>query len=182
MTATKPIRTCILLIAAMPFSCALARGQDSQSLGDVARQARQQKPPAQANPSQATPQKPSKTRHVITNEEIPEQAETPSANSHARDNSGNATVSKRAPDYWKAQILRAKNSIALLQRNIDGLSNSIHFADANYENHVQWNERQREKQRQVDIMKSQLTDLQKRLEEVQEAARRQGYGSSVYDP
>jgi hypothetical protein len=166
----------------MPFSCALARGQDSQSLGDAARQARQQKLPSQASSSQAATQNPSKTRHVITNEEIPEQAEAPSASSHSRDSSVNATAAKRAPEYLKAQILRAKNSIALLQRNIDALNNSIHFADANYENHVQWNERQREKQRQVDLMKSQLTDLQKRLEEIQEAARRQGYGSSVYDP
>ena len=31
-------------------------------------------------------------------------------------------------------------------------------------------------------MKSQLEDLKKRLEDMQEQARQQGYGSSVYDP
>jgi predicted ribosome quality control (RQC) complex YloA/Tae2 family protein len=47
---------------------------------------------------------------------------------------------------------------------------------------VQWNERQKEKQQQVERLKSQLEDQQKRLEDMQEQARKQGYGTSVYDP
>jgi len=94
----------------------------------------------------------------------------------------NDSSGKHPPEYWKSQVLRVKNAVASLQRNIDTLSNSIRFAGGNYEKHVAWNERQREKQRQLEIMKSQLNHLQKRLEEMQEAARRQGYGSSVYDP
>jgi len=31
-------------------------------------------------------------------------------------------------------------------------------------------------------MKSQLEDQQKKLEDMQDSARQQGYGSSVYDP
>jgi hypothetical protein len=31
-------------------------------------------------------------------------------------------------------------------------------------------------------MQAQLEDMKKRLDETQEAARKQGYGSSVYDP
>jgi hypothetical protein len=31
-------------------------------------------------------------------------------------------------------------------------------------------------------MKAQLDEQQKRLEDMQEAARKQGYGNSVYDP
>jgi hypothetical protein len=175
------MRTCILLIATMPFSCAFVRAQDAQSLGDAARQARQQKQPAQNGSSQtASTQSPSKARHVITNEEIPEQPEAASSTTHSGDSAANTTAAKRGPEYWKAQILRGKSAVTLLQRSIDSLSNSIHFLDANYENHVQWNERQREKQ--LDVMKTQLADLQKRLEEMQETARRQGYGSSVYDP
>jgi len=34
----------------------------------------------------------------------------------------------------------------------------------------------------VEILKSQLEQQQKRLEEMQEEARHQGYGSAVYDP
>jgi hypothetical protein len=47
---------------------------------------------------------------------------------------------------------------------------------------VQWNERQQQKQQQVEVMKSQLEDQQKKLEDMQDSARQQGYGSSVYDP
>jgi len=31
-------------------------------------------------------------------------------------------------------------------------------------------------------MKAQLADQQKKLEEIQEAARKQGFGSSIYEP
>jgi hypothetical protein len=31
-------------------------------------------------------------------------------------------------------------------------------------------------------MKAQLDEQQKRLEDMQEAARKQGYGNSIYDP
>jgi len=81
------------------------------------------------------------------------------------------------------QIEVEKHQVSSLQSQIDQLSESIRFAPANcVANCVQWNERQREKQQQVEQMKSQLEDLKKRLEDMQEQARQQGYGSSVYDP
>jgi hypothetical protein len=49
-------------------------------------------------------------------------------------------------------------------------------------NCVQWNEEQKRKQDQVETMKGELEQQQKRLEDLQEAARKQGFGSSVYDP
>lgn len=167
-------------------ACSIACAQDSQSLGDVARTTRKQK---QAQTSSL--QSPdghntgnSKSSHIITNDEIPEKAETANPDSHAAANPGvrNVGMGKHPAEYWKLQILRVKNAIAKLQKNIDALSSSIHFVDANYENHMLWNEHQREKQQQVDIMKSQLSEFQKLLEDMQEAARSQGYGSSVYDP
>ena len=176
----------ILVIAV--FTCACAQGQDSQSLGDAARQARQKKQSrANAPVTSADSQNSSsaKTPHVVTNEEIPEQETSPNAATPlpAPDSAlPNSSSGKQPAEYWKPQILRVKNAVASLQRNIDSLTNSIHFAGGNYEKHVAWNERQREKQRQVEIMKSQLSELQKRLEEMQETARKQGYGSSVYDP
>jgi peptidoglycan hydrolase CwlO-like protein len=76
-----------------------------------------------------------------------------------------------------------KNQVASLQGQIDELSESIRFAPANcVANCVGWNERQREKQQRVERMQAQLEDMKKRLDETQEAARKQGYGSSVYDP
>jgi hypothetical protein len=47
---------------------------------------------------------------------------------------------------------------------------------------VGWNERQREKQERVERMRLQFEDQKRRLDDTQESARKQGYGSSVYDP
>jgi hypothetical protein len=181
-------RDLIRILAIAVFSCACAQAQDSQSLGDAARQARQQKQSRGNSATTSTDPKNSnaaKPPHVVTNDEIPEQ-ETPvsaAAPSSAPDSvMPDYSSGKHPAEYWKSQILRVKNAIASLQRSIDTLSNSIRFAGGNYEKHVAWNERQREKQRQLEIMKSQLNDSQKRLEEMQETARKQGYGSSVYDP
>ena len=86
-------------------------------------------------------------------------------------------------EQWKSQIQSQKNQIASLQTQIDQLNESIHFAPANcVENCVSWNERQKEKQQQVERMQAQLEEQKKRLDEMQESARKQGYGSSVYDP
>lgn len=168
-------------------TCTLTWAQDSQSLGDVARQARKQKQPPQANSEKSAVGQnagPSKSSHVFTNDEIPEKpsSSNPDSPAPANPDVSKSTISKHPAEYWKVQILRVKNSIATLQKNIDGVNGSIHFIDANYENHVLWNERQREKQQQVELMKSQLTQFQKLLDDMQEAARSQGYGSSVYDP
>ena len=62
------------------------------------------------------------------------------------------------------------------------MSSSIRFAGGNTDLHVSYNERQRQKVRQVENMKAELTQLQKQLEEMQETARHQGYSSQVYDP
>jgi predicted ribosome quality control (RQC) complex YloA/Tae2 family protein len=70
-----------------------------------------------------------------------------------------------------------------LQRQVDDLNESIRFAPANcVENCVGWNERQREKQQQVERMQGQLDEQKRRLDDLQDSARKQGYGSSVYDP
>ena len=76
-----------------------------------------------------------------------------------------------------------KNNIASLKSNIDTLTASIQYAPGNcVSGCVQWNEHQKQKQDQIDAMKVQLEQAEQRLEEMQEAARKQGYGSSVYDP
>ena len=162
----------------------LLRAQDSQSLGDAARQARQQRRDAQnASPENQSPTS-AKAQHVVTNDEIPEHDESSDVRpqGNAIDPATSQSTGKRPAEYWKAQILRMKNGSASLQSNIERVSNSIHFSGGNYDEHVLWNQRQRQKQQQVESMKSQLSQLQKRLEEMQEAARHQGYGSSVYDP
>ncbi len=76
-----------------------------------------------------------------------------------------------------------KAAVDSLKQQIEELSSSIHFAGANcVANCAQWNERQKEKQDQVESMKAQLDAQQKHLEEMQDAARKAGFGSSVYEP
>jgi hypothetical protein len=97
--------------------------------------------------------------------------------------SSDAAGEKNPPDYWTRRTLALKNAIASLKNDIDQLSASIQYAPGNcVEGCVEWNEQQQQKQQQVDVMKAQLEEQQKQLEEMQEAARKQGYSSSVYDP
>ena len=129
-----------------------------------------------------------KTKRVITNDEIPEHigptrtlptTQTPGV-SYPQPNYG---AGNPPAEYWKNQIQSQKNYITSLQSQIASLSNSIQYAGANcVSNCVQWNERQQQKQQQLEAMKDQLESLQKSLEELQDTARKQGFGSSVYDP
>jgi hypothetical protein len=211
------MRTILVSLTAAAFLFALAaQGQDEPpSLGDVARQARQQKQQKDAAAKDASskdtqskdtapkdaPAKDAqtkdaltkdaqapKTKKVITNEEIPEHigpthtlpsTQTPGVND-PQPNYGNGNP---PAEYWKSQIQAQKNAISSLESQIANLTNSIQYAGANcVANCVQWNERQQQKQQQVDAMKEQLDQQQKRLEDMQDMARKQGFGSSVYDP
>ena len=179
----------VCLISAVSFLItALALGQDSPSLGDVARQARKQKQQSQDPQTKASQS--SKPARVITNEEIPEHSEAdaePSMQHDVRQGNGPSSSgsggAKIPAEQWKSQIAAQKNAVASLQNSVDKLNDSIHFAPGNcVSGCVQWNERQKEKQEQVERGQAQLAEQKKRLEDMQESARRQGYGSSVYDP
>jgi hypothetical protein len=174
----------VFSIAAISLGAVIANAQDAPSLGDLARQQRQQK--QQAKTATGKDAKPAK---VITNEELPAHKAsaappTPVASlSEPSSPPDSASVSKLPAEQWKSQILSQKNQIASLQGQMDQLNQSIQFAPANcVENCVAWNERQREKQQQVERMQAQLEEQKKHLDEMQESARQQGYGSSVYDP
>jgi len=169
------------------------RAQDQPSLGDVARQARQQKQQnkdpqkkdAEAKPSPAT-----KPARVITEEELPEHPVSDGASSPAdeKDQAGSDSASaapqaKLSADEWRSRILSQKNAVNGLQSNIDDLEKSIQFAPGNcVSGCVEWNQHQKEKQQEVERMKGQLETAKKQLEDMQDAARQQGYGSSVYEP
>ena len=90
---------------------------------------------------------------------------------------------KTSPEQWKTTIRAQKNVVSSLQTSIDKLNESIQFAPGNcVSGCVQWNERQKQKQQEVERMKSNLDTQKKNLEKMQELARQQGYGSTVYDP
>ena len=164
-----------------------AYGQESPSMGDIARQTRQQK---QNKDAQGKAAPPSKTSKVITNDEIPESPEAAEAASASEDE-GHAGTSapavsggaKQSAGQWKSQILAQKNLISSLKSDIDKLNDSIQFAPGNcVAGCVQWNERQKQKQQEVERMRSQLETQKKRLQSMQDSARQQGYGGTVYDP
>jgi hypothetical protein len=168
--------TVIVLLATMSYS------QDSQSLGDVARQARQQK-------TQGHEGKDAPARKVVTNDEIPEQAastadgsgadQSPELPSHHT----SSEPGKLSAERWKALIQAQKNVVSSLQKQIDKTNSSIHFVEANlYVNGPQYNKRQAQKQQEVERAQAQLEEQKKRLEDMQDSARKQGYASSVYDP
>ena len=175
-------RVFLCFVAAISLGWLTAYGQDEPSLGDLARQQRQQKQQAKAAPG-----KDAKAPKVITNEELPSHTVVPPALATSGDettsSTDSASATKMPAEQWKSQILSQKNQIASLQTQIDQLNESIRFAPPNcVENCVSWNERQKQKQQQVENMQAQLEEQKKRLDEMQESARKQGYGSSIYDP
>jgi hypothetical protein len=150
---------------------------------------------SKAQVSTASPRTPAKSaqsskpvKRVITNEDmgaanvVTGSSQLPETSSAQPETSEKAD-GKNPPEFWTSQIAAQKNSIASLKNNIDELSASIQYAPGNcVEGCVEWNQHQQEKQQQVDSMKAQMEQMQRQLEETQEAARKQGYGSSVYDP
>jgi predicted RNase H-like nuclease (RuvC/YqgF family) len=163
--------------AVIGISFMLAAGSYGQSLGDVARQQRQK----QAKDGHTA-------RKVVTNEEIPESPESVSSGSTSVDEHDGtpappASNDTHSGEEWKAKIQAQKSSVASLQDQIDKLNSSIHFVEANrYRNGVQYNQRQVQKQDEVQRMQKQLDEQKKNLEDMQESARKAGLGSSVYDP
>jgi hypothetical protein len=181
---------CLVLLAISALAFGAAFGQDSPSLADVARQARLQKQKdAQAHDSATnTPDEQAKTPRVVTNDEIPEHDE-PTVSSGKRSQPSSSTDAfsgygqrKLTATEWKSQIQAQKAAIASMQHEISDVSASIHFPVSCLRNCVQKNERQLQKENRVEAMKVQLEQQQKHLEELQESARKQGYGNSVYDP
>jgi hypothetical protein len=169
----------LLLLATVGLSSLVALSQDGQSLGDLARQTRQQKDAPETPPS--------KPSVVISDDKPPkeggEPAQPATADPHHPGNPSAANGGKLSAEQWKAKILALKSFINSLQGEIDRINASIRFAPPNcVSGCAQRNERQVEKQQRVEQLRSQLDGHKKRLEEMQDSARRQGYGTAVYDP
>lgn len=192
------IRTIFAAAAVVSLFILPTQSQDAPSVADVARQSRQPKPQpdpksrsdsanAPASSDTHTAAQPPKGSHVITNEDLPEHnapdAHPKPQNGHVATRTADASPTPKLPaEYWKSQILPVKNSIAAQQRNIERLRTAIYSTNGTADTDQIWTERQRQKLEQLESMKVNLKNLQDRLEQLQEAARRQGYGNSVYDP
>jgi predicted RNase H-like nuclease (RuvC/YqgF family) len=164
--------------AIIAFALTLAAATlHAQSLGDVAREQRQKQ---QAQGTHAT--------KVVTNEDIPEHEETSSdtsasSNTTMASSAPSSTGNKKSADEWKSEILQQKNSVASLQDQIDKLNSSIRFAPPNcVVNCAQHNQQQIDKQEEVQRLQGQLDEQKKKLDELEEGARHDGYGGQVTDP
>src|ERR1700678_2042705 len=174
----------IFILGSASMFAARAQAQDEPSLGDVARQTREQK---QQKDMPAKDAQPHRTSHVITDDEIPQYpvsgVKTPaSPTSHVEFAPDPAFGGKMSPDAIRSQIQDKKSGISALQAQITELNGSIHFAGANcVANCALWNDSQQQKQRQVEDMRSELENAKQALEQMQDYARKMGFGSSVYD-
>jgi predicted RNase H-like nuclease (RuvC/YqgF family) len=158
----------------------LAASAYGQSLGDVARQTRQK----QSSKGDAA-------KKVITNEDIPE---SPDANADEPEPArASGKPSRHTPqlrpqsvEQVKSGILEQKHQIVSLQDEIDKLNGSIYFWDANLFSSssaaARHNQLQMKKQQQIEYLRTQLAEQQKKLVEMQHAAMESGMGSTVYDP
>jgi hypothetical protein len=184
------LRNFVICFIGLLLFALFAKAQDeSPSLGDVARKTRQQK--QETKDTQDKSKTPAKAPRVITDEQVAHSttdsnttASAPDAENNSGSTPSGAETSAKVPaEQWKSRILAQKNAVSTLQSNIDKENESIQFAPANcVSGCVQWNEQQKKKQADVERMQAELKEQQKRLDEMQESARQQGYGSSVSDP
>jgi hypothetical protein len=159
-----------------------------QSLAAVAR-ASQEKKAAQGA---TTPPK------VITNADLPknpggytgppaeeEERSTPAPGNTARETAQRRAM-ERAGAQWRQQIVTQTNKIAMLQTRIVRLRAQIHVVDpnANYDEAAgtSYNGAQATQIRILKDMEEELRQQQQQLQDMQEAARRAGMHTTVYDP
>lgn len=161
---------------------AFAPRASAQSLGDVARQHRQEEQSKAANDKD----KPK----VFTNENIPHSADDSSASAPESESTASAPSAEDAAESkeargekWKNAIREQKDAIARAQADLDKYSASIHFVEANrYSNGAQYNQYQAKRQEEAQRYQKRIDEAKQKLQDLQDKCRREGFGSSVYDP
>ena len=157
-----------------------------QTLADIARQEK-------AHQEKEKQQQKSASRE-FSNEDIASAHDTDSASTAA---AASRTVSGRPSNsekltaaQWSENIRAQKQQIGKLQEQADELKASIHYVYAQDSNEysienqawrVRYNTVQKRKQDQVDQMQQQIESEKKDLEEMQDACRKQDYGTNVCD-
>jgi len=177
----------VLLLIVAGLASLLAFSQDGQSLGDIARkkrEQRQQKDAADGHAAKATKVLSDQTTSGHPGEPAEPASDDPQKKSSSSTSaSTHAKGDKVSAEQWKEKILAAKSEIGARQTEIDRLNASVQMAPGNcVRGCVEWNEHQVEKQQKVEQLRGQLDEKKKQLEEMQDSARRQGYGTGVYDP
>jgi hypothetical protein len=176
------------LILMNPWMSSPAYGQ---SLGDIARQNREQQSAEDA--SGARPK-------VITNKDLPQdpdgeqgpRAALPAAGpafSNADDDRSaeqrfaeHRFPEQRAAQQTKRQILAQENRMANLQARIDQLNGRIQSVCGTAQYERPCNRYQARQLQRLAQMQIQLDEQKRKLEQMQEAARHSGMRSAVYEP
>ena len=145
-----------------------------QSLGDFARQQREK----QNTAATTTPSK------VITNQDLGESPEgRPDLRVEPRPASFNRGYARQPgpqrAEQWRNQILEQKNRIADLQARIDRINSALH-SGAQFEG--AYSHDQAIRIERVSQLQMQIDEQTRRLEAMQDAARRAGLPSQTYDP
>jgi uncharacterized protein (DUF342 family) len=160
----------------------------AQSLADIARQQKESKSHKSDSQSTSTPKK------VYTDEDIgksksgdvgaPAAADKSSPKSST---SSQGTKEKTQPtmsaDQWGAKIQKKKDLIAAMQERIDTLEASVNYVQNNrniYTNAPEYNGHQHQKELAAQQLKAQMEQQKAELSDLQEQARQQGFGNSVY--
>jgi hypothetical protein len=145
------------------------------SLGEIARQMREKQNSAAAAPAPAK---------VITNQDLGEGPEgRPDLRATPRpvsfDRGYGQQPGQQQAERWRSQILELKNRIANLQTRIDQINSSIH-SGAQFEG--AYSRDQALRLDRVSQLQMQLDEQKRKLEGMQDAARRAGLPSQTYDP
>ena len=173
----------------------------AQSLGDVARENRE----ARNTQDSSSTTKPK----IITNADLPKSTiapQTPNASDASKTADHDPTeqraadqhaaqrnqadrrytqqrlAEQRAAAQWKRQILPQKNKVAALQAQIDQIHASIQSANGGVQSQGPFNRYQAWQLQRAAQIQLQLNQQQRKLDQMQDAARRAGMHSAVYDP
>lgn len=167
-----------------------AFGQSGQSLGDIARANREK-----VQSQQATGAKPK----TITNADLPEgstgipeaDASQPmtgvSGVSRAFDSRPNQRMNQqlmaeeRQGGQWRERIQMQEGRVAELQARIDQTNAQMH-SNSSVQSEGPFNRSQARQMQRVAQMQEMLDQQRRKLEMMQEAARRAGMHTAIYDP
>lgn len=182
--------TILLVVFAMLLLASFAAY--GQSLGDVARENREKKAGDASStlPKVITnanlPKDPDADAALSAGEDEPQTAPSPASVESSRKAAEQRAVEQRAAAQWKRKILAQENTIANLRMRVDRLKASIHFVDENtyydYYAGVELNRYQARQLERLQQMQQRLAEQKQKLQDMQEAARRAGMHTAVYDP
>ncbi|HEU5231821.1 MAG TPA: hypothetical protein VFU50_03095 [Terriglobales bacterium] len=178
------IKSSLAVLSAVA-SVLLAQSVCAQSLGDIARQQ------CEKNKQQATT-----TNKVLTNDDLSTAdhstdtssddsqkkktvKQKPSASAEQADKNGQPSA-----EELKAAIQDKKQAIAEIQAEITKLQSTVNYVQNNrniYTNAPEYNEAQKRKEQEVNRLKGVLQEQQDELKDLQDTARKAGYGSAIYD-